>query len=130
MRATFTNPKENGKNLGGSKEIVNSWSFVVNTKKGLQEPIRIRWWMARGRNAMRVYCSIWVHGKGIHAAGHGHVDGGGYHKESAALDQAIESAGITLSKHIDGVGERAMREAGEAIVKALGYRGKVSVISN
>ena len=130
MHAKFTTPRKNGRNLYGSKELVNSWTFIVNTKRGLREPIKLRWWMANGRNAMRVHCSIWTHGNNISAAGYGYADGGGYHKESAALDSAIESAGITLSKHIDGYGENAMREAGEAIVRALGYRGKVSVISN
>ena len=124
MKAKIINPQENGKNRSNEKELVSAWSFVVNTKKGIREPVRIRWYMARGASASRVYCSIWVSGNGIFAAGNGWAGGGGYCKTSAALEEAIASAGIKLSEEIGGVGESAMRDAGEAIVKALRYRAK------
>jgi len=45
--------------------------------------------------------------------------GGGYHKRSAAAGSAISNAGIVLSKDIDGRGDGAIREAVEAITRAL-----------
>jgi len=41
MHATFTNPQQNGKHEYG-KETVNAWTFIVNTRKGLREPVRMR----------------------------------------------------------------------------------------
>ncbi len=123
MKAKIINPQENGKNLSNKKELVSGWSFVVNTRKGIREPVKVRWYMARAAHASRVYCSIWISGNGIFAAGNGWAGGGGYCKISAAMEEAIASAGIKLSEEIGGVGESAMRDAGEAIVKALGFTG-------
>lgn len=52
--------------------------------------------MGRSRNASTVYASIWVHANGHYLAGHGNAGGYGYHKESAAFQDAITSAGIQL----------------------------------
>jgi hypothetical protein len=55
--------------------------------------------------------------------GSGSAGGYGYHRPSAAAQEAIENAGFTLANRIDGVGESAMREAVLAIAAALGYPG-------
>ena len=52
----------------------------------------------------------------------------GYHKDSAALSAALDSAGITLSEDIAGRGDGPMREALTAIVRATGCRGKVLIV--
>lgn len=67
-------------------------------------------------------CCLWVHGvdaNGKCTQGSGRAGGYGYHRPSAALQQAIQNAGFTLSRGIDGVGEDAMREALLAIAKCL-----------
>jgi len=66
-------------------------------------------------------CSLWVssRGNGTYGRGQGQAGGGGYHKPSAALDSAIRDAGIRLSQAINGVGDRAMEEACEAIARAV-----------
>jgi hypothetical protein len=84
--------------------------------------ITVKFYMGRSSNASVVYCNIWL-GNDTHcASGTGSAGGGGYHKKSAALQEAIDSAGIALSSPIDGRGDSSMREAIKAIGKCLGYR--------
>jgi hypothetical protein len=67
------------------------------------------------------YACIWISStsKTPYARGTGKAGGYGYHKESAALSEAIADAGIKLSECISGRGERAMRDACEAIARAV-----------
>jgi hypothetical protein len=57
----------------------------------------------------------------LRAAGWGMASGGGYHRVSAAMQAALDRAGIKLDKRIDGVGDRAMEDALRAIAAYLGY---------
>jgi len=63
--------------------------------------------------------------------GSGFASGCGYDKESAAMADAVESAGITLDEDISGRGNPPLREALEAIAKAqlrsIGSRAKVKL---
>lgn len=77
------------------------------------------------------YCSLWISGTGRYGRGQGKAGGYGYHKPSAALQAAINDAGITLTGDvygrtktdkpcsISGVGDSAMIEACDAIARAL-----------
>lgn len=76
-----------------------------------------------------VYCvawvSLWRHGISKAGAtgtcrGCGKAGGYGYHKASAAMEEALQDAGFTLSESISGVGETAMRAALEAIAAHVG----------
>lgn len=64
------------------------------------------------------YCCLWVHCPDAHGSGSGRAGGGGYHKESAALSDAIQNAGIVLDEPIAGHGYSAMESALEAIARA------------
>lgn len=86
----------NGRNYGGEKEMISAYSIIGTIKGDLKKIVTVRSYMGRSRNASTVYCSIWVHGNGYYLAGHGSAGGYGYHKESAALQGAINSAGIQL----------------------------------
>ena len=113
-------PQHNGKNLYGEKETVNTMSYTCIVDGKIKEPIKLVWWMGRSRNASRVYCTIWLgHGE-IHAAGHGWAGGWGYHKESAAAHEAMNSAGVKLTKPFDGCGTRSIEVAVLAIAEHLG----------
>lgn len=134
-KAKFTENVYNAANMHGQKECVNSWIVNVIHKGEIVSPVRAFCWMGRSSNATTVYASIWVHGKKIETTGSGSVGGCGYHKESAAIQEAIASAGIELydaetgkRAYIDGVGDSAIHHALEAIARALGYRGKVSIV--
>lgn len=142
MKAVIGKQVSNGKNYSGKKEMVSAWSGVVSTSKGPVEVVTIRSWMGRSSSASVVYSAIWVHGNGIYTAGHGTAGGYGYHKESAAIQEAIDNANIELfgdvygrektNKRacIGGVGDNAIRKAIEAIIRACGYRGKVEIITH
>lgn len=65
------------------------------------------------------YCALWINAPEKWARGNGKAGGGGYHKPSAALSDAIKDAGIQLSQSIHGVGDTAMTDAVEAMAKAL-----------
>jgi hypothetical protein len=146
MKAKIKNPQDNGRNYGGEKELINAYSVVAVHKGRPVEAVTARAYMGRSRNASVVYASIWCRPadrNAAWAAGHGSAGGYGYHKESAAFDDAIMSAGIDLygdvygredkptkRASIAGVGESAMRDAFEAIARALGYRGQLVMVQH
>lgn len=124
-----TEEKQNARNHFGKKELVASWNVVSCRKGEMREVITARCWMGRSRTATRVDASIWIHGDKFHSSGRGYASGGGYHKESAAICEAIESAGVKLEKDISGYGDGAINDALTAIAKAMGFR-KVSIVRN
>lgn len=81
-----------------------------------------------GTNAKNYAC-FWLHDKksNTYCSGSGSAGGYGYHRPSAASNEAIESAGIKLSNSISGRGDSAQEQALYSIGKKLGYR-KVYVI--
>ena len=112
--------RSNGKNLSPQKELVSAMSAVALINGKMREVVIARWYMARKSDgASPVYASIWTYGAGFDISGHGRAKGYGYHKASAALSAAIDSAGVVLSERIDGVGDGATRGALEAIARAI-----------
>lgn len=65
------------------------------------------------------YCALWIRGDAVHASGTGKAGGYGYWKESAAIADAIYSAGFTLSQNVGGVGTQAAYEALEAVAACV-----------
>ena len=124
----------NARNMGGEKELVSTYKAVAYKGGEFSTPLTIKCYMGRSNSASVVHASIWVHGKGKWFSGHGSAGGYGYHKESAAICDAITSAGIELRgdvygredtnkrAYIGGAGDSAIREAIGAITRALGYR--------
>jgi len=110
MKAKIIETRENAKNLGNSKEMVDTYNVIALTKKGLKNIVTCRCYMGRSNSASTVFASIWVHGK-VYTSGYGYAGGYGYHKVSAAIADAISSAGIKLDKSIHGVGDSAVEEA-------------------
>ena len=130
MKAQIGSQVENAQNLSGDKEMVDTLNAVVAKDRKLVEPIIVRWYMGRSASSSVVYCSIWLHGNGIHNSGHGKAGGGGYHKKSEAFAQAVKSANIKLSECVGGRGDGAVRDACKAILKAMGYRSKPLIVEN
>lgn len=77
-----------------------------------------------GTGAKNFAC-LWVLGQD--RRGSGSAGGYGYHRPSAAAQEAIRNAGISLAINIDGRGEEAIREAMLAIAKALKVKHPVIV---
>lgn len=129
-KVTALDPKQNGENWSGGKELISTRQFVALLPKGhysgkrISPVITVHCWMGRSRNASTVYCSIWAHSRDgeIRLAGSGKAGGYGYHKKSAALDEAMQNAGVTLARHFNGCGDRAMDVAIEALARKLGWR--------
>lgn len=145
MIAKFTAKtwQSNAKNYSQEKELVSR--YLVIDKKTERVIIDCRCYMGRSSNSTQVYASIWINsnkplcedeeGFTTYTSGHGAAGGYGYHKESAAIDDAISSAGFTLfgsasgydnkpdfkrTCHIGGVGESAINSALLAIAHACG----------
>jgi hypothetical protein len=147
MFAKIDTSKEysNARNMGRDKETVRTLTALVSSGGEICDPVEARFYMGRSASASVVYCSIWIRGRknnGMWNSGHGSAGGYGYHKESAALQEALDSAGVSLfgpvyygdrdKRHrrpanIGGVGDSAMRDALVAVTRALGYCGKVRV---
>jgi len=66
-----------------------------------------------------VYCVVWIDSDKP-ARGYGKAGGGGYHKRSAAMGNALTRAGVTLSKPIYGCGGAAMDDALLALARHTG----------
>lgn len=142
MRAKIVKMQQNAKSPV-NKETVNTLRALVTKKGEIVKVATARFYMGRSNQASVVYCCLWVYtAAGEYTSGYGTAGGYGYHKESAALQEAISSAGIELYGspyqqdeqkknkrcYIGGVGDAAMRDALEAITRAAGYRGKIKVI--
>ena len=124
--------RSNGKNLSGQKSLASAMSAIAVINGKMREVVIARWYMARKSDgASPVYASIWTYGAGFGISGHGRATGYGYHKASAALSTALESAGIVLSERIGGLGDGAIRRALEAIARAIaGDAAEILIINH
>ena len=123
MKAQFTKTDvSNARNMGDKKETIKTMALVTCKAGEFSEPITVRWYMSRsGDGASQVYCSLWINHHPYYVSGRGKAGGYGYHKGSAAFQDACDSAGIKLDKDVSGVGDGAVREAMFAIGQALGF---------
>jgi hypothetical protein len=138
MKAIFNQQKhlDNAKNMNGEKELLQR-IVVVDDAGSKQQIVDCRLYMGRSRNASAVYCSIWANGhinnEHVWISGHGKAGGHGYHKASAAMQNAITAAGFTLTDDngdivpIAGRGDDAMHDAVIAISAALGFNDVILI---
>jgi len=120
MKANIKNLKDAVKGSHRKEKGFSGEYSVIDGKLNKLVSCRIYW------GTSRCYCCLWIHGDKVCGSGSGLAGGYGYHKESAAVSDAISAAGIKLDERIDGVGETAITEALEAIGKAL-TRRKIKV---
>jgi hypothetical protein len=124
MKANIENIREGAKVQSNRKENAFCKQYSVYALDQLDcydKPNELVCLRIYGTDA-RAYACIWVHGRATNQYGYGggHAGGYGYHRASAAAQEAIKDAGITLSESIDGCGEEAIRKAIEAIAEAAG----------
>jgi len=114
----------------------NSHGIATIRKKGLLHAyhvvnldtasvcIDVRTYVGRSSGSSTIYAVAWIHGsgygEGTWGIGSGKAGGYGYHKESAAISEALGSAGVKLELPIAGSGETAVREALGALAVHLG----------
>ena len=123
MKAKFTKTDcMNAQNLGDKKETIKQMVLITHKAGEFKEPITVRWYISRsGDGASPVYCSLWVRCSPYYVSGRGIAKGCGYHKASAAFQDACDSAGIELSQPDDGRGDSMVKDALYAIGAALGF---------
>lgn len=127
-RVVKLEPKLNGRNYAGDKETVGTWIFVAPLPRDhwsgrkIGTAVTVRAYMGRSRNASTVYASVWAKSRdgSIDLAGHGSASG--YGKVNAAVEDAFESAGITMSAHFGGCGDSSIEHAIEALARKLGWK--------
>lgn len=96
MKAVITKQVSNAVNYSGQKEVVSCWSVMGKVNGELREVVSVRCYMGRSSSASKVYAALWVNAGPVYTSGRGSAGGYGYHKESAAVGDAIASAGIEL----------------------------------
>lgn len=124
MKATIKEPKSAINAQAHRKEnyFIEEFSAIVHDGKEFKTPVTLRTYGKKFGAAN--YACLWVNGKNVNCSGSGKAGGYGYHRTSAATQEAIEKAGIELSEPIDGRGDRAMEDAVRAIAVALGFKEK------
>lgn len=142
IKAQIVKKAENAKRPD-NKELVSAFSLVVRLPSGeLHEVITVKCYMGHSASASVVHAVLWVRcADGVWTSGSGSAGGYGYHKESAAIADAIKSAGIEL-KDLDrtdrkvrwfdfgGTGTSYYPQVFEAITRAAGYRGRTLLVSH
>lgn len=160
LKAVFTEERSNAKNYGNEKEKVSQ--YLILDKKTERVVVDCRVYMGRSASAITVYASMWInlqkdekpaHWEYAGTSGTGNASGYGYHRESAAIAHALDSAGVQLfgevyscaaptdpkeaAKHkreimkkrayIDGVGESAIKKALLAVAHAAGFNDVIFI---
>lgn len=132
MTADISKLRDKG-NAGAhrNRELIHAYKLIELKKDaygGVKELVDCRLYMGRSSSASKVYCAIWINAEPHYGSASGSAGGYGYHKQSAAVADAIEGAGIVLSDNINGVGSNAIRKAITAIGVALGYPEETTAI--
>jgi hypothetical protein len=106
----------------------DEWSIIDPTprehdycKHIARAPIVARMYGTGNRN----FCCIWINYDGLHVNASGYAGGYGYHRPSAAMEDAIRNSGFTLDQAIGGVGQSAMEEALLTIAECIGIKNPI-----
>ena len=127
MKATFKKlDKETNINVNHRKEshFTKQYTAVVFNGQCAYDAVTLRIYATDAKS----YCCLWVHDNcswikscrdSYYRAASGSAGGYGYHRASAAAQEAINNAGITLSEDINGRGDAAIEDAVYAIASAM-----------
>lgn len=126
MKASLDNLKNNSDAVRKARKEKGFYrqAVVIDSCDGTPV-VTARWYWPGRDGASRCYCCVWLRRidqeNGVYdcdGSGGGYAGGGGYHKPSAALDAALDAAGVELSDPINGRGETALDAALLAIARA------------
>ena len=104
------------KNFNRDKMLTTA--IVATDKTTGRKIVDCRVYIGKVNSATTFYCSIWIYGEKLYT-GLGKAGGGGYHKSSAAMYEALHNAGWTVSEPISGSGDGAMCKAAVAVAQAV-----------
>lgn len=125
-------------------------SLMVSHKGEIKEAVTVRtFYNPRGSGLQPVRACLWIKGvDGFCRSGRGRASGCGYHKESAAIAEAVRSAGVELFGRparygrgdekpdltrrfeFGGTGSSGYEEIFATIARAAGYRGRMAWVSH
>lgn len=120
MKANIQNLRYGDKVASNRKEnhFSHQYSVCAVRKGKIAHVLEARVYSTQAKN----YACIWIHaGDEKYGSGGGNAGGYGYHRPSAAMQEALADAGVKLSEDIGGRGDSAMESALIAVGKALGY---------
>ena len=107
---------QRAKNFNRDKMLTTA--IVATDKTTGRKIVDCRVYIGKSSSSATVYCSIWIYGGQLYN-GLGKAGGGGYHKASAAMYEALHNAGWATSEAISGRGDGAMRDAAVAVARAV-----------
>lgn len=93
-------------------------AIVAADKTTGRKIVDCRVYVGKSSSSTTMYCSIWIYGERVYN-GLGKAGGGGYHKSSAAMYEALHNARWAVSEPISGRGDGAMHDAAVAVAKAV-----------
>lgn len=144
IKASIVKKQDNARRPD-NKELVSAYSLVVRLPSGeLREVVTARCYMGRSASASVIHAVMWVKcADGHWTSGSGSAGGYGYHKESAAIANAIKSAGIELKDldrtdgcsprhyfYFGGTGDSYYPQVFESIARAAGYHGRTLLVKH
>lgn len=113
-----------------------SYTLVAIVNGSPVEVMTARSFFGKGNGMQPVRVCVWINSRkdGVKQTpwltGQGKAGGCGYHKESAALCDALSSAGIKLDHDIGGTGDSYYLDAFSAIADLAGFTGPYLLVRN
>ena len=150
IRATLNTPNLKREAQQPKTPMVGAGSLIATRNGELREVITVRTYFSeRGTGMQPVRACVWIvpAGDGQWITGRGDAGGCGYHKESAAIADALDSAGVQIwgelyprhdapradyKKRVSfgGTGSSGYADIFKAIARAAGYRGRMVWVSH
>ena len=107
---------QRAKNFNRDKMLITA--IIATDKITAQKIVDCRVYIGKSSSSVTMYCYVWVYGEKLYT-GLGKAGGGGYHKASAAMYEALHNAGWAVSELISGSGDGAMCKAAVAVAQAV-----------
>lgn len=124
MKATYDKSRatkwSNSHRKEGNCQFTGYRIMSVEPEKNSQHRLMTRVDLRIYHTKSTAFACLWIRGCDMDSQGSGRAGGYGYHRGSAAVDEAIRNTGFTLDQSIGGVGDNAIREALHAIAECLG----------
>jgi hypothetical protein len=149
VRATLETPNAKKPAITPTQPMIGAGTLVVVLPDGtMAEAVTVRTYMSASRSASVVKACVWIRPAdraSDRLTGRGDASGYGYHKESAAIAEAVRNAGVRLygspyhsREPVDmdqpfdfgGTGSSRYSDIFKAIARAAGYEGAAEWISH
>ena len=109
-----------------TKVFAHQFECILFSEQGAESLLTAR--LYTDKKGGNVYALLWVKCRNTdkndvdYRRGYGRAGGYGYHKGSAAIEEALDAAGIKLSEHVGGRGWEACKDAFTAVCKDYVYK--------